>query len=288
VLRDGFQAHGWPSVGLHQLITGSEGTLAVVTEAELQLVPRPKERGLLVLHWSSLQAALDASVSRVIHTGSIAGMGIPEPGVIGTEEMIYNLSGLGLNYCDSKHAGEQEVLSFAKQGLPVVILNPGIIFGEGDTHPHHRTIFAAISRGWLVGCPKGGVTFCDIKDVIEAHLNAMTMGRIGERYVIGSCNLTYRQAACVVSEITGLPPPRFEIPGCLLESLGAVCEALFPLVGRRPPLTRQVAWLSQRNIFFSFDKARRELGLKQTTFQDTIRRTAAYYLGGAQSGNRRR
>ncbi len=47
-------------VGLHQLIVGSEGTLAVVTEAELNLVPRPRARGLLVPQFATLAAAMDA------------------------------------------------------------------------------------------------------------------------------------------------------------------------------------------------------------------------------------
>ena len=41
------------------LVVGSEGTLAVIAEAELNLVPRPKARGLLVPHFDSLAAALD-------------------------------------------------------------------------------------------------------------------------------------------------------------------------------------------------------------------------------------
>lgn len=47
-------------VGLQQLVVGSEGTLAVITEAELGLLPRPKVRGLLVPHFTSLAAAMDA------------------------------------------------------------------------------------------------------------------------------------------------------------------------------------------------------------------------------------
>jgi FAD/FMN-containing dehydrogenase/Fe-S oxidoreductase len=46
--------------GLHQLVVGSEGTLAVVTQAELNLVPLPPARGLLVPHFSSLGAAMGA------------------------------------------------------------------------------------------------------------------------------------------------------------------------------------------------------------------------------------
>jgi FAD/FMN-containing dehydrogenase/Fe-S oxidoreductase len=57
-LCDAFAA-GRPA-GLHQLVVGSEGTLAVVTEAELALVPRPRERGLLVPQFATLAAAMDA------------------------------------------------------------------------------------------------------------------------------------------------------------------------------------------------------------------------------------
>jgi FAD/FMN-containing dehydrogenase/Fe-S oxidoreductase len=51
---------GRTAVGLHQLLVGSEGTLAVVTEAELDLVPRPAARGLLVPQFANFAAALDA------------------------------------------------------------------------------------------------------------------------------------------------------------------------------------------------------------------------------------
>jgi FAD/FMN-containing dehydrogenase/Fe-S oxidoreductase len=63
VLSAGLNATGGtpvPPVGLHQLIVGSEGTLAVVTEAELGLLPRPKARGLLVPQFATLGAAMDA------------------------------------------------------------------------------------------------------------------------------------------------------------------------------------------------------------------------------------
>jgi FAD/FMN-containing dehydrogenase/Fe-S oxidoreductase len=60
VLCTGFQkAHEPRPVGLHQLLVGSEGTLAVVTEAELGLLPRPSYRGLLIPQFATLAAALD-------------------------------------------------------------------------------------------------------------------------------------------------------------------------------------------------------------------------------------
>ena len=105
---------------------------------------------------------MQTNISRVIHTSSVAAFGIPKEGEIGSEEIEYNLSGMGLTYCDTKHLAEQEVLRCVSSGLPALILNPGIIFGEGDTHPHHHAIFAAMSKGWMIGVPSGGVTFSDI------------------------------------------------------------------------------------------------------------------------------
>lgn len=60
VFAAAFQEPERPAVGLHQLIVGSEGTLGVVTEAELALVHRPKVRGLVIPHFASLAAAMDA------------------------------------------------------------------------------------------------------------------------------------------------------------------------------------------------------------------------------------
>lgn len=229
-----------------------------------------------------MEASLKHKVERVIHTSSVAAMGIPPTGTIGTEELEYNLLGRGLNYCDSKYEAELQVRNFWKEGLPVLMLNPGIIFGEGDTHPHHHAIFATISKGWLLGVPPGGVTFSDINDVVAAHINALTMGRTGERYALVSANHTYKEAAMIFAKVIGGRQPMFEIPGPILVAAGSMAENLLPSFGINPPVTRQVAWLSQHKIFFSSAKAIEELKFQPTSFEETVRRTSPYYLGIAK------
>lgn len=230
-----------------------------------------------------LQSCLDAGIPRVIHTGSIAGMGIPKSGEIGDEDIEYNLKGLRLYYCDSKYEGEQEVMKFAKLGLPVLSLNPGITFGEGDSHSHHHAIFRCLESGWLLGYPLGGVMFSDLEDVVNSCINALTKGRSGERYVLGSANLTFKDAADKLAGVLSGKKPCLPIPGWLSEGAGIASETLAALSKRTPALTWQVAWLSQRKIFFSSDKAIRELGHTQTPFEDTLKRTAPYYLGQGHS-----
>jgi dihydroflavonol-4-reductase len=225
-----------------------------------------------------MESALNAGVGRVIHMSSIAGMGIPPEGTFGTEEISYNLSGRGLHYCDSKHESESAALQFFQKGLPVISLNPGITFGEGDTHPHHQAIFRSMQRGGQIGYPKGGVMFSDIQDVVRTTINAIKTGRPGQRYVVGSANLTFREASCVLSKVIGGREPIFPIPGALSELAGVCSETLLPMFGRVPKLTWQIAWLSQRKIFFAWQKAEKELDHRPTSFEETIRRTAPYYL----------
>jgi len=228
-----------------------------------------------------MQACLKEKVARVVHTSSVAALGLPRKGEIGDEEIEYNLKGLGLAYCDTKHEAEQEVMKFYSNGLNVIILNPGIIFGEGDTHPHHHAIFAAMSKGALIGVPPGGVTFSDINDVVDAYVSCLERGRFGQRYALVSSNLSFKEAAYIFAKLNGARPPLFKIPGALLVTLGTFAEDFLPTMGINPPLTRQAAWLSQYEIFFSPDKARAELGFHQTPFEETVKRTAPYYLGRA-------
>jgi dihydroflavonol-4-reductase len=226
-----------------------------------------------------MEACLRRNVKRVIHTSSVAAMGIPPKDTLGTEELVYNLQGKGLNYCDTKYEAEIVTQEAFKAAVPVIVLSPGIVFGEGDTHPHHHAIFASMSKGSMIGVPPGGVPFSDINDVVDAHLNAMTMGRLGERYTLVSANLSYRDAAMVFARINQTKGPLFTIPGPLLVLAGALVEGLAPVFGLNPPLTRQNAWLSQHKIFFSSQKAIDELQFHQTPFDETVRRTAPYYLG---------
>lgn len=224
-----------------------------------------------------MQACLQNKVPRVVHTSSVAAFGIPEPkGFVADENFVYNLLGKGLTYCDTKHQGELVVSRFFEQGLNVVMLNPGIIFGEGDSHAHHHAIFKSMSRG-VLAVPSGGIPFSDINDVVDAHLNAITMGSAGERYSLVSANLSFADAAAVFASIYHCNKPLLELPDWLVIATGYLAEGLYAL-GLPTKLTRQQAWLSCQRIFFDSKKAARDLGFSPTPFKQTVERTASYYL----------
>lgn len=227
-----------------------------------------------------MQACLDAgtALSRVIHTSSIAAIGIPPvKGEFADESLTYNLQGKGLTYCDTKQAAEQVVRQYAERGLDVVMLNPGIVFGEGDTHAHHHNIFKSMSRGNILAVPSGGIPFSDINDVVDAHIAAMTLGRSGERYNLVSANLSFMDAARVFSSIYKTAPPKMLLPDGFVLLAGLFCEFLLNL-GLPIAFSRQQAYLATQKIFFHSKKAEKELGFQATDFAETIKRTAPHYL----------
>ena len=227
-----------------------------------------------------MEAALASGVGRVIHTSSIAAFGIPPEGTIGDETIEYNLTGLNLSYCDTKHEAELVVEEYFRKGLNVITLCPGIIFGEGDTHPHHHFIFRALSKGFMLGVPAGGTPYSDIVDIVDAHLNAIDLGRAGERYSLVSANLSYREAGELFAKIYSCRPPLVTLPQSFVTFAGQFAEEVLPLFHIKTALTKQVAYLSNYKIFFDCKKATAELKFKPTAFSETIRRTASYYLQG--------
>jgi dihydroflavonol-4-reductase len=231
-------------------------------------------------------SAVRAGIGRFVHTSSIAAMGIAEKdGAFADETIDYNLSGLGLSYCDSKQEAEMVVQEFVAAGLNAVILSPGIIFGEGDNHPHHFRIFRFMSKGRSLCVPRGGIPFSDINDIIDAHVNALNMGRAGERYCLVSANRTFKQAAETFAKLYGGRAPLFEIPAPFTLAAGYLSDCLLYPLGYKDGLTRQQAYLANKKIFFSSEKAIAELDFKPTAFEQTIERTASYYLGKSTSSS---
>ena len=119
--------------------------------------------------------------------------------------------------------------------------------------------------------PRGGIPFSDINDVIEAHLNAPSMGRKGERYCLVSANKSFKEAALTFSSscrVERRPGAKrnylnFHRNACAAWPVGSakICSSRFRL---KDGLTWQQAWLANKKIFFKSDKAVAELAFKPT------------------------
>lgn len=224
------------------------------------------------------EACLQHKVKRLVHTSSIAAIGHAASGVLGDETIPYNWWPYGLNYNNSKYLAEEEVRHAVAKGLDAVIVNPSIIFGPGDLNLNAGAMIFQAARGRLKVVPRGGGCTCSVEDVAEGHVLAFEKGKTGERYILGGDNFTWKDLFAMICEVVGQPPPRIKIPDAALKAFGFFSDALSRVTHKEPAITSESARITPMTVYYSSEKAIRELGYKISPFRDTIRLTYEWYL----------
>ncbi len=216
-------------------------------------------------------AAARAGVGRLVHTSSAATLGEAE-GAVGREDVAHRGWYLS-DYERSKAEGERAVLDEARrQDLDVVLVNPSSVQGPGRRGGTGRILLALLD-GRLPVFIDTRISVTDIADAVEAHLLAAERGARGERYVISGATLTSREALEVLARVSGKPVRVRFVPGAVAEAAGALAGAGFGLAGRRPPLCRDMVRTMRHGHAYDGSRAARELGLRYTPVEDTLRRT---------------
>jgi len=226
-----------------------------------------------------LEAARDAGVSRIVYTSSIAVLGFNKDRSPANEDTPSTLADMIGHYKRSKFMAEEVARDFARQGLPVIIVNPGAPVGVGDHKPTPTgQIIVDFLSGRMPAYVDTGLTIVDVEDVAAAHLLAAERGRVGERYILGGENLTLKQVLDLLAEVSGRPRVRFRIPHAVALGWAYVDAALARLNPRRiPTATPEKVRLSRRYEYFDSGKAVRELGLPQTSAREALRKAVEWY-----------
>jgi dihydroflavonol-4-reductase len=239
-----------------------------------------------------LEAALDAGAERIVHTSSIATLGIPADGTPGTESTPVSLADMIGHYKRSKYLGEEMVREYVRRGAPVVIVNPAAPIGVGDHKPTPTgKIVVDFLNGRMPAYVDTGMTIVDVEDVARGHLLAAERGKVGERYILGGENLTLKQVLDVLAEVAGLAPVRIRIPRGVAFAWAYVDVGLARLSrNHTPTATPDAVRISRKYEFFSSAKAVRELGFPQSDAHDALRKAVEWYRanGYAPGGGSRR
>lgn len=222
-----------------------------------------------------LHAAFQQRVAKVIYTSSAATIGEPR-GVIAHEETPHRGSFLS-HYERSKYQAEQVALSFARLGLPVVVVNPSSVQGPGRLHGTARLILDYLN-GKLPVVFGTHVSFVYIGDCVEALIRAEDRGRAGERYLVSGATLTVWEALALAAECTGLHETPRRLPAPLALALGIGAEAFARLLGRSPRLCLEQVRTMLHGHRYESTKAVRELGLSFTPAKEALSRTIQWYV----------
>ena len=261
---------------LDHAVAGCEALFHVAADYRLG-VSRPEElyRTNVEGTRNVLNASRSAGVGRVVYTSSVATIGIPADGSPGREETPVALADMIGHYKRSKFLAEQVARDAARAGASVVIVNPSTPIGPGDVKPTptgQMVLDAAAGR--MPAYLDTGLNVVHVDDVAAGHLLAFHRGRDGERYILGGDDMTLREILVEIARIAGRSPPRIRLPNAAVLPLAYAAEAIARLTGRTTRVTVEAVRMARKRMFFSSDKAVRELGYRwrarTKAFEDAV------------------
>jgi len=218
-----------------------------------------------------IKAALQSNIKRLVSIGSATSFGNGSLENPGTEESEFTAGRFGLDYIDSKLEAQKEVLKAVhEENLPAIILNPTFMLGPYDTKPSSGELLLALYSGKIPGYTSGGRNYVHVQDVAAATCNALTMGRIGECYIMAHQNMTYQEFNGLVASELKVKAPRFAVPGLIILLYGLIIEALARLTGKTPAISLAIARISLIKNYYSPAKAIKELQMPQTPINKAV------------------
>ena len=221
-----------------------------------------------------LTAALDAGTSKVVYVSTVAAFGNTRGAVV--DETYQHAGRYSSYYDETKQLAHQEARRQIAAGLPLVIVQPGAVYGPGDhSVPGGLIRKAAKGRTGPVAFPHLGLTAVHRDDVADGILRALDAGRPGEAYVLGGEVTTLGQIIAAAARAAGRRAPRLVMPTLLVKAVAPLGPLIGPLMG----LPRNIGELvsSSDGVTFWADdaKARAELGYSTRPLADGLRDTLA-------------
>jgi dihydroflavonol-4-reductase len=254
--------------------TAADGCGYILHAAALAQVNPARNPAVWATNYSGTETVLAlarrAEVGRLVYVGTANVCGFGTKAAPGDETQPYNGHQYGLDYMDSKYAAAGLVQQAAATGLPAVLVHPTFMLGSGDAKPTSNALLLALYQGTLPGYPAGGKNYVHVRDVATAAVNALTQGRVGESYILGHENLSFREAFALMGQELGVAPPRWPLPPSLAQLYGRVCDWKTRLTGRPAALNAAMAAVANDGHYFSAHKARTELSLPQTPISQAI------------------
>lgn len=220
-----------------------------------------------------LDAAQDAGVARVVYvsTGNVFG---DTKGAVVDESYERDLGEGFLSFYDeTKYRSHQIAKERIAAGAPVVIVQPGAVYGPGD-HSELGNLIDQMRTGKLKMkmFPKSRFNFVFVDDVADGIILAHDKGQIGESYLLGGEVAAMDDLFEKTAALLGKKAPKMALPPAMAKASAPLGPVIGPMMGF-PPNMKELVKTSDVTITFKDDKARRELGYNGRNFDDGLRET---------------
>lgn len=204
-----------------------------------------------------VQVSAQKNVRTFIHTSSVSAWGAMD-GII-TEKSPQYGGQSWVNYERTKWLSEREALKARNHDIKVVIMNPAMVVGPHDVNNWGRLFFALRDNN-LPGVTRGNLSVAHVKEVVKAHISAVEQGTDGERYILGGQKCTFAEFVSIIAEVSDMSVQPKVIPDPILKLVAYFQAGISYFTGEEPDFTPELTKLMTRNVVYSSDKAKKELG----------------------------
>jgi nucleoside-diphosphate-sugar epimerase len=224
-----------------------------------------------------LEIMHDLRVPRGVYTSTLAVYSDTHGQVV---DETYRFKGRHLTEYDrTKAQAHYDVAEpLIRAGLPLVIVQPGVIYGPGD-QSLVREMLVRFLQGKLPFVPRR-TAYCwaHVEDVARAHLLAMERGAPGRSYHLAGPVYTLVEVLELAARLTGLRSPR-SISPILPRLMAAVLQ---PFVGwlnlsapHHPESLRAIGGVTYLG---DSTRGRREIGFDTRPLEEGLRETLEYEM----------
>jgi dihydroflavonol-4-reductase len=177
-------------------------------------------------------------------------------------------------YDETKYLAHQAALERIAKGAPVIIVQPGGVYGPDDPSELGNMIDQArTGKLKLRLFPEAGFNFIHVEDVADGILLAYDKGRIGQAYNLAGEKGTMGDLVDKTSELSGRKPPRVTMPAAMMKLATPVGPMVGKLMGFPPNLGELIKTSDGVTFWMTDQKARDELGFRTRDLDTGLRQT---------------
>jgi nucleoside-diphosphate-sugar epimerase len=262
---------------MREAMAGCDGVFHLAAVYALG-IPKSRQAAMLQANVegteNALDAAIEAGVPRILYVSTINVFGNTHGQVV-DESYRRNLDeGFLSTYDEAKFRAHEVALERVAAGAPIVIVQPGGVYGPND-HSELGTAIEQFRRGRLplVPFPDMGIAFVHVDDVAEGILLAFDKGRVGESYLLTGERGTMRDLLHTTARVLGRRPPVGGMPTGLMRLAAPFGGVIGPLLGFPPNFGELISASDGVTYWATDEKARRELGFAPRSLEQGLRDT---------------
>jgi nucleoside-diphosphate-sugar epimerase len=219
-----------------------------------------------------LGAALAAKVPKVVYVSTV-GIGSTHGKVV---DESYEYPGGDFTSCyeQTKWEAHQVAKRLIGEGLPCTIVQPGGVYGPGDTSSIGQLLNQFLTGKMpLIPFPDLGICLAHVEDTAAGIVLTLDKGNAGEAYFLSGPATTVRETIGIVAQVSGRKAPKHAIPTPLMKAMIPIGPLVGKAMGQPPNLRELISAADGVTFWATNEKAARELGYSPRGIEEGIRQT---------------